>query len=448
LKDAELADFAASSARIDYFKAGTRPFHLGQVYQAYAADKSALVMELDSGVIVYREAAFFFMIPAFLLLLFSERWGVRGLQIVLIAGLSFFVLPEAVAAAEGSFGEQFDAAVRMLEAGEASDAAQSFSALYAAASRDGTNAEVLAAVQFNLGLSLTLRAEVEAVESPSQALAHARAARDAFLSAKRLSPQMERAGVRVVSMGRVIEILVAAGELDDGTQDRLSEMIERIEALWGAQRELREQSKTGDPRQAGTSSSQGAQPPGDAAERAEAYVQFQAQMQEAGLEIQTQMEELNRQITANIEGGMQDTANLLVECLPILQRAIDAQGAALALYRKWESWPAARSEGRAVEDSLGEILDLLKASESSGPTDEMGDESAEDFQAGEELSDAGAGQSSSQSSSADFASDVEMQALPVPNYSVEDILLEEQGSRQFREQNRARANAGQVERDY
>lgn len=41
-----------------------------------------------------------------------------------------------------------------------------------------------------------------------------------------------------------------------------------------------------------------------------------------------------------------------------------------------------------------------------------------------------------------------MQELPVPNYSAEEILMEEQGNLQFRQQKRASANAGKVEKDF
>ena len=55
---------------------------------------------------------------------------------------------------------------------------------------------------------------------------------------------------------------------------------------------------------------------------------------------------------------------------------------------------------------------------------------------------------SSDSIEGDLAAGVEMQELPVPNYSVDDILLGEQGNLQFRQQKRASANAGKVEKDY
>jgi hypothetical protein len=48
----------------------------------------------------------------------------------------------------------------------------------------------------------------------------------------------------------------------------------------------------------------------------------------------------------------------------------------------------------------------------------------------------------------DLAAGSNMQALPAPNYSIEDILLEEKGSLQFRQQKRANANAAKVEKDY
>ena len=51
-------------------------------------------------------------------------------------------------------------------------------------------------------------------------------------------------------------------------------------------------------------------------------------------------------------------------------------------------------------------------------------------------------------SQGDFARSSEMQPLPAPNYSVEEILGEEAESQQFRQQTRARASAGKVEKDW
>ena len=48
----------------------------------------------------------------------------------------------------------------------------------------------------------------------------------------------------------------------------------------------------------------------------------------------------------------------------------------------------------------------------------------------------------------DIAAGSSMQPLPAPNYTIEDILLEEKGNLQFRQQKRAKANAAKVEKDY
>ena len=48
----------------------------------------------------------------------------------------------------------------------------------------------------------------------------------------------------------------------------------------------------------------------------------------------------------------------------------------------------------------------------------------------------------------DLAAGSSMQPLPAPNYTIEDILLEEKGNLQFRQQKRANANAAKVEKDY
>ena len=48
----------------------------------------------------------------------------------------------------------------------------------------------------------------------------------------------------------------------------------------------------------------------------------------------------------------------------------------------------------------------------------------------------------------DLAAGSNMQPLPAPNYTIEDILLEEKGNLQFRQQKRANANAAKVEKDY
>ena len=72
----------------------------------------------------------------------------------------------------------------------------------------------------------------------------------------------------------------------------------------------------------------------------------------------------------------------------------------------------------------------------------------EDYVEGEDSSEVAASMTASMSAQGDFKQDAEMQALPLPNYSAEEILKEEMGSQQFREEQRAKANAAKVERDW
>jgi hypothetical protein len=73
LEDALLRNLSATSPNAEYIAAETKPFHLGQLYNDYAADKSTLSGNAISGKIIYQEAAIFFLIPGLICLLLAER---------------------------------------------------------------------------------------------------------------------------------------------------------------------------------------------------------------------------------------------------------------------------------------------------------------------------------------------------------------------------------------
>jgi hypothetical protein len=113
----------------------------------------------------------------------------------------------------------------------------------------------------------------------------------------------------------------------------------------------------------------------------------------------------------------------------------------------WNTWPAARGEQAVAEQLIEEILSLLSnnsSDESEGDEwDEMNEEG--EYEYSDEMDES---MMSSMPMEGDFAAGGEMQTLPLPNYSAEDILMEEQGNLQFRQQQRASANAAKVEKDY
>ena len=64
------------------------------------------------------------------------------------------------------------------------------------------------------------------------------------------------------------------------------------------------------------------------------------------------------------------------------------------------------------------------------------------------MSDAEGAVTSSLPTRGEMARGASMQPLPIPNYSVEDILQEEMGNQQFRQQQRTKGNQEKVEKDW
>ena len=93
-----------------------------------------------------------------------------------------------------------------------------------------------------------------------------------------------------------------------------------------------------------------------------------------------------------------------------------------------------------------------QASDDSNPQGSKhdGNESFEDYEDmyEENYSEMSESMPDSSYNESDLAAGSSMQPLPAPNYTIEDILLEEKGNLQFRQQKRANANAAKVEKDY
>ena len=93
-----------------------------------------------------------------------------------------------------------------------------------------------------------------------------------------------------------------------------------------------------------------------------------------------------------------------------------------------------------------------QASDDSNPqsSEDDGNESFEDYDDmyDDDYSEMNESMPDSSYNEGDLAAGSSMQPLPAPNYTIEDILLEEKGNLQFRQQKRANANASKVEKDY
>jgi hypothetical protein len=453
LDDASLRAFAAKTASAEYMAAGVRPFNLGQVYLEYAADKQVESAESESGVKVYQEAAVFFLLPGLLLLLLSECWGSRGLQFG-SAALWLVVLahiPVDLKAADQQFRTGFDEAVDLLQAGSYEDAELAFSALYGNAVEESASPGDLAALQFNRGLCMIRLSELQAEQNPAVALSYAENAQVAFLSAKRYNPELQRAGVRLETTAEYMSVLQAVIEAQREAQDVLNAEMEalvaRLQTLQEAQQKLRHESHAKDvdrkpPRKNRNEPPPVVVPPEDARESSKLFVNTQGELHAEAKDIKVNMQAIDVQV------AMPNSESIMTEPLRLMEVALGAQLKAKELFADWGGWPTARVEQQLVERTIEEILELLAASsEQEYDESEDWEEYEEDCEY-EYMEDSEESMNSSEAMQGDFVAASEMQALPTPNYSVDDILMEEQGSLQFRQQKRASANAAKVEKDY
>jgi hypothetical protein len=124
--------------------------------------------------------------------------------------------------------------------------------------------------------------------------------------------------------------------------------------------------------------------------------------------------------------------------------AVGGQLEAEELLSQWHYWSAARVRQSVAIDRLQEILDLFASNRDDEGEGEWDDEDWEEYVD----TDPGEAVASSLPMKGEFREDSLMQPLPIPNFSVEDVLMEEMGSQQFRQEQRAKANAGKVEKDW
>lgn len=458
LEDASLRDLAAQSADAVYVPVGVRAFDLGQIYANYVDGREVSVFEGHEGVVVYQEAALICIIPALLLLLLSECWGThrRALGRASVVAAVLCGMPDAEGVGSQSQA-QFAEALTLYRAGSFAEAEAVFSELELSSDASTLVAAELAAVQLNRGLCLVELSKAESDTSASLALSYAQQAQSAFLAAKRYAPQLVRSGMRLESTAVWVASLQGKIEEDaeakDALQASMEQLLERLQALLDAQQGLRQQVADSDVDRRRPRRRRNAPPPApmvapvDASANAPLFVAQQAALKPDAESIYTEMQQLDVQMRPPAVNGLPPIESLLAEPLKLMAKVPVTMTQAGPLLANWSTWPAARGQQGVAEQLIEEILNLLgnSASDDSEGEDFTEMEDADEYDYSDEMSDS---MMSSLPMEGDFSAGGEMQALPLPNYSVEDILMEEQGSLQFRQQQRASANAAKVEKDY
>lgn len=458
LDDASLRALAAQSSNAEYVAVGDKVFDLGQIYVDYVIGRDVSASVEGEGIVVYQEGALFFVIPALLLLLLSECWGARGLQLgqsfVLIALLSGASPSEA---ATEQLQAQFIEASKLYADGSHTEALDLFDEVALSSDSASMTPSDLAAVQLNRGLCLMELSRADSEASADLSLSYAQQAQLAFLAAKRYTPQMQRSGIRLESTSIWVSELQARideeAEEQDEMQAKMEQLVELLQALLDAQKELRQKVVDGDvnrkhPRRAkNTPPPPPIKAPSDAVTNAPIFVAAQRELKTEAERIYIGMQKLDTEMTPPAVEGVPPMDGLMTEPLKLMAKVPPTMERAAGLLASWNSWPAGRAEQQVAEQLIEAILDLLgnnSSDESEGDEWDEWDEEG-DYEYSDEMDES---MMSSMPMEGDFAAGGEMQALPVPNYSAEDILMEEQGSLQFRQQQRAKANAGKVEKDY
>jgi hypothetical protein len=314
----------------------------------------------------------------------------------------------------------------------------------------------LATMRFNQGLCHLALATAQAEAKPRSALSRAQYAQFCFLEACRMNPGFERAGKRLDPTARLIaeyeKRIQEEDEHEQELQARMQNLVKLLQELQLKQTALRDNVPARpDRRRArkrGQSSPETPQvEPDTSASDSKRFTLQQQQLHQDGTSILGIMQELDQAMTPPVQTGDEESVSILREPLGLMNQAIAAQKRAAARLQQWNTWPDARIQQQLAIGKIQQILDLL-VSDTSGDADEGDWEDDEEYEDMMEASDSDEAMMSSTPGQGDFASGSTMQPLPVPNYSVEDILMEEQGSLQFRQQQRAKSNQNKVEKDW
>ncbi len=451
LQDASLRSLAGLVPEASYVAPGIIPFHLGDIYLEYVAGKPVSGAVGAETYVVYKEGGLFLVAIGLILLLAGDYMGRRYLSVIAITWILAMSPQEGMAQ---TLEEAFTAAREMQMEGNFGEALEAYAELELNFDHR-LSPEKSAAIRFNQALCNLTHAGAIVQESPETALALARQAQIGFLEAKRFSPGFDRAGMRLDATADLIadytELARQRREQQQAIEEEIQALIERLERLRDDQSGLHEQVRTtdphADPARRRNSNLPPVQPPAGAEEESRKFTDSQNDLLEEGRSIQRSMRVLDAMLSPPVPKGESPIESLMAEPMRLMEKAVEAQERAVPMLGMWGTWLAARPRQLDAVARIQEILDLLAGDNTGESDDEDWGDYEEDWDM-EEYDDSEMGNPSSMMMQGDLAAGSEMQPLPIPNYSAEELLMEEQGNLQFRQEQRAKAQAGKVEKDW
>ncbi|EMI20026.1 von Willebrand factor type A [Rhodopirellula maiorica SM1] len=464
LNESGLRELARLASGATYVSAGTSAFDLAGLYWQYASEKPISDVGGTDTYVTYRELGFPLMGLALAMLLMAQ-WkrrlhGRKRTRLTAQANATLFFIAAGgiaptspVLAEETGIAAQFAEAVELQTAGRTADALEIYDAIESGMVAGEISAPQTAVLRFNQGLCYLDLAAADADAEPRAALSGAEQAQMCFLDACRMSPDLARARMRLDPTANWITELHQRIEQEDQRQQELQQqlqnLIDLLRELQQKQAKLRQdvpdRPNSQNPRRRNQASPQ--VEPETATADAKKFSQQQRQLHQEGVAIEAAMQTLDQTMTQSVTPEDTQSLSVLEEPVHLMKQAITAQEMAAEKLQQWSGWPGARDQQQIAIRKIQEILDLL-ANDSSEDSDEGDWDDEESYEDMMESSESDEAMMSSMQGEGDFASGGEMQPLPVPNYSVDDILMQEQGSLQFRQQQRAKSNQGKVEKDW
>ena len=486
LNEEGLRELYRLTSNSNYVAAGTAAFDLAGVYSNFSADKPAASTAGAETYVVYRELGLFLVGVAVLLLLLAERisrfgashgtsgknrddrrsanprWRLQrkkaetSVQAMIVVAFFALVSQRPTFANEPVLSTRFDDAMQLQQSGDTAGALESYGEIQSDLGFGTLSSAQIATLRFNQGLCHLSLASGES--EPRSALTQAEAARTCFLEACQLSPGFERAAHRLDPTASLIaeytEQIEEEDKQEQELQKQMEELIERLRKLQQRQTVLRNEVPQV-PKQA-RSRRRGQPPPPPPVEPKTAdsdskrFAKQQAELREEAGVILNEMQALDEVMMPPMPPGSDsqlEPVSVLREPVRLMSEVIAAQEIARTRLQQWNTWRDGRDQQLVAVNKIQEILDLLSNDNMSDSEDGEWDE-YDEYDEMMEASDSEEGMMSSMQGQGDFASGSQMQALPIPNYSVDDILMEEQGSLQFRQQQRAKGNESKVEKDW
>ncbi|MEM6884076.1 MAG: VWA domain-containing protein [Verrucomicrobiota bacterium] len=446
-----------------YVEVGTSAFDLGGLYFKFAKDRpSGGSDNVGDTIVVYREVGFLFLFAGVLIFLLVELKPIQSWKVRLAVCLLWVVNAEqgwAQISQEQDrdsdkqlfTGETFEAQTRELlkwqQAGKFEQVLLGFEQIRK--TYNDIEGRELAVLYFNQGLChLQLASKQERI-SLALALADTQAAQNAFLVASQLNPDFLRAGKRLDAVNARIQSyrlrIEEEARLQDELQERVEALLSKLEQLALAQNALKDEIPQFIRKKLQTAD--GAASQTVITGKASGWPERQERLSAEGKEVETEFAALDQAMSVDVP-GMPKIASAFAEPLQLMQQAVVAQSTGEAYLPTRSDWPLARRDlGKAVH-LMNEII-LMLADQNTAEAedaDQQGDMDENWDMYEEGMFDET--QASSMPMTGDTAQTSEMQPLPKPNYSAEDILGEEVENQQFRQQKRAASQAGQVERDW